>query len=117
MIDQIQAYLQQYIIVDRPVSTYEISLKDAIESGGVKVVKIQVRRPYKSDPRYKTFRPVWAQVHHLFLIFDFACPCGETRREVLNITTDWKKEHDHLFLKNRLKDNIYKHLKAEGRLE
>ena len=116
--DKIQEYLRQYVIVDRSTSTYEESLKGAIESShkSLRVLKIQVRKPYKTDPRYKCLKAAWSQVHELFLIFDFACPCGEVRREIFSVPLNWKRPHEHEKLKTWLKDVTYKHLRDEGLL-
>lgn len=110
-----QDFLQQYIILDRKLSKFEESLKDAIESDErIKVTKLQVRRGYKTDPRFKQFKTTWTQVHKLILVFEFICPCGGARKEVFNIGLDWKQPKAHEELRDGLKTYTYQHLKSEG---
>ncbi len=118
MMDPRQEYLRSFVLQERPLSPAELALKEAIESDPrVVVTALQVRRRYKTDPHVsKSFRRFLRAASPLILVFDFKCPCGETRREMFQIISDWHQPTPLKNLCERLRETVFEHLASEGLL-
>ncbi len=111
----LQERLRNTLIVDRQISSYELKLKEAIESCDkrIRIDKIQVRHYYKQDFMY-SYRK--GRNSGLLFIFSFYCPCGELRYEGFNIQRNWKQPQELETLCKFLRENTAKHLVSEGLL-
>jgi len=114
-IELLQSRFRTLRIDERPINSYELKLKEAIESSDsrIRVNRIQVRNYYKQDFMYP-YRG--SRRGNLLLIFNFFCPCGDLRYEVFNLYTDWKQPKNLAEICHFLKESTAKHLIDEGLL-
>lgn len=105
-------------IFNRQMNSHELGLKQAMEfDPRVVVTKLQVRRFIKAD-RCSISRShinKWCDgIGYLLLVFEFVCPCGDVRKEIMYIQSNWKHSDRYQRLTARLKDYTYNHLHEEG---
>ena len=115
MTDFVQRALNTLVIFDRRENQYE-KLRTAIESDPrLKVTTIQVRRYMKTDRQVYSFSR-GGMLSSMLLIFEFICPCGETRKEAFSLPLDWKQPAKMAETKEWLSKFVYKHPESEGLL-